>query len=74
MKPNKRHKTALLKEGESSGHGTQEMKKRRLGKMPTLKESTTWGTGWRRTVGEPSGGDTPPQKQQQKPLHFTAHL
>lgn len=50
------------------------MKKHRLGKMPTLKESKTWDGGWSRTVGEPSGGDSPPQMQQQKPLNFTVHL
>lgn len=42
MKPNKRHKTAIVKEGEGSGHGTREMKKYRRRKMQTLKESKNW--------------------------------
>lgn len=39
MKPSKRPKTAITKEGESSGHGTWKMKKRRHGKTQALKES-----------------------------------
>lgn len=35
VKPNKRHKTAILKKGESSGPRTQEMKKCRRRKMQT---------------------------------------
>lgn len=63
MKPSKRHKKAVLKEGESSRHGTWKMKKCRHGKMQTLKESKNWNSWLMKynAVAE-SGRDSSPQQ------------